>query len=379
MRILVTPHGTTQIGLLQAEYEMVREAKERERLRQIIEKEEKQREIKLKKQKEKSSVKKFVHEVTSDRNITTSVIEEVSVKQKKVPIPKFLQEKYNQQKEMLQEESIIMPTIPSTLSNAQKSMGKNGSKKKFLNVKDILKPETLSSLKKDKATAKRIKEINSFIDTNSFRTNYAEKDVMAELEEKLDVDIDLNMINLIKYLHEKKQVSENFIKQFESFSEEKLNKLNKICQIMSFKNEMEKLDQDLIKEKMRINENKLKVLYKETMDNAQLDIKFCKKILSNYNQSVNKNAIYGDLFRETKKIWDKGNVQRLQRRTFKEGINPDIDSDDKGRGRLFGVNQTAGFPTLKNFMNSNDSMSQQKLSFSKLQIKTPLNLNDFNI
>ena len=138
------------------------------------------------------------------------------------------------------------------------------------------------------------------ISNKNFRTNYAEKDVIVELFEKLDVEIDINMINLIKYLHNKEKVSENFIKQFDNFSEEKLNKLNKICQILDFNSDRQKIDDYMINEKIKSNENKLKIEYKEVIDDAKLDIKVADMIINNYNFNKNKNSVYGEKYKEIK-------------------------------------------------------------------------------
>lgn len=254
-----------------------------------------------------------------DEADSTKVVAEVKVKQKKIQIPKSIQEKYNVEKGM-QDDSIIMPSLPMELTSTRKMFNKDGSKKRFINVKEILNEKTIEKLKKQKLDAKRVKELNTVINHNCFRTNYAEKDVLVELNEKLDVDIDLNKINLIKYLHSKNQVSEKFIKQFETFSDEKLNKLNKICQIITYNNDLEKLDKDLIQERLKNNLNKVKQGYKKNIDDMENSIFFSNAILKPYKVKVDKKAIYGDLFRETKKHWEKINAEKFQRRKYRSNL-----------------------------------------------------------
>lgn len=321
MRILVTNQGQTQLSLLKIEHEAMIQEREKAKERLRLQKEEKKRQLKISKRNLKSSFQKFIH----DTNVTSTVkteenIPEINVKQKKIPIPKSISEQYNLQKEII-EDSIITPALPLTLTTSKKFFNIDGTQKKFINVKDILKPQTVNSLKDEKLKAKRVKELNTVINNNNFRTNYAEKDVLVDLFEKLDVEIDTNKINLIRYLHSKSKVSEKFINQFESFTDEKLNKLNKICQIITYKTDLTKVDKQMINEKLRSQENKLRIAYKEAINHAYEDITISRKILDSYKQSVDKKAIYGELLRKTKMVWEKNNTKRLQRKTNKEGFD----------------------------------------------------------
>ena len=146
---------------------------------------------------------------------------------------------------------------------------------------------------------KRVKELNIVITEDKFRTDYGEKDVIEDLLDKLDVEIDSNKINLIKYLYGKKEVSEKFIKQFELFSEKKLNKLNKICQIISYKKEHEMANSQTVNEKIKIGTNRIKREFKDAIDNFDNAIKFSNAVLKTYNNKVDKNKIYGVLYGET--------------------------------------------------------------------------------
>lgn len=292
-----------------------------------------------------------------------SFVEEVKVKQKRIIMPKSIQEKYNKETNE-NAHSIIVPTLPSDLSNTRKLYNKDGSKKKFLNVKDILNYNTIETLKKNKLRAKRVKELNTVINHDTFRTNYAEKDVLDELNEKLDVDIDINKINLIKYLHEKDKVSEKFIKQFESYSEEKLNKLNKICQIITYQNEMEKIDKDLIKEKIKMNLDNVKKNYKTLIDDVENDICFSNAILQPYKNKINKQAIYGDIFRETKRHWEKINADKLQRRKFNQGV---VSNENTAYGGFDKEGKYSKFPSIMSTLNTKSNFYPLKTESSKQQ------------
>jgi len=80
---------------------------------------------------------------------------------------------------------------------------------------------------------------------------------------------------------------------------------------------MERLDKDVIQDRLKMNLNKVKMGYKKVIDDVENGIFFSKAILKPYKSKVDKMAIYGDLFRETKKHWETSNVEKLQRRTYK--------------------------------------------------------------
>lgn len=359
MRILVTNQGLIQVDLLKTEHEVFKDKQEKQKIKDALKREQKVREKKMLKST-MSKIKQHnynknrislntevnnINQLTSDNNIYNASnfntlnnmhnnqIKEIQVKQKKINVHKSIQEKYNYSNYdgfnknksnygfnfdgKNDVNSIIVPSIPTSLTDKKKLINKDGSRKKYLNVKDILKEETIESLKKQKLNNKRVKEINSVITSKNFRTNYAEKDVIVDLFEKLDVEIDINMINLIKYLHNKDNVSEKFIKQFDSFSKEKINKLNKICQILHYNNDKLKIDKFLIDKKLKSNENKFKLEYKEIIDDAKMDINIGNMIINSYNFNKNKYAIYGEKLKEIKKYWSNTNAENLQRTTNK--------------------------------------------------------------
>ena len=359
MRILVTNQGLIQVDLLKTEHEVFKDKQEKQKIKDALKREQKVREKKMLKST-MSKIKQHnynknrislntevnnINQLTSDNNIYNASnfntlnnmhnnqIKEIQVKQKKINVHKSIQEKYNYSNYdgfntnksnygfnfdgKNDVNSIIVPSIPTSLTDKKKLINKDGSRKKYLNVKDILKEETIESLKKQKLNNKRVKEINSVITSKNFRTNYAEKDVIVDLFEKLDVEIDINMINLIKYLHNKDNVSEKFIKQFDSFSKEKINKLNKICQILHYNNDKLKIDKFLIDKKLKSNENKFKLEYKEIIDDAKMDINIGNMIINSYNFNKNKYAIYGEKLKEIKKYWSYTNAENLQRTTNK--------------------------------------------------------------
>ena len=290
-------------------------------------------------------------------------IEERNVKQKKIQIPKSIQEKYNSSKDIF-EDSIIMPTLPPDLTQGKKVYNKDGTKKDFINVKDILNENTITKLKQQKLKAKRVKELNTVINSNTFRTNYAEKNVLDELYEKLDVDLDMNKINLIKYLHSKEQVSEKFIKQFESFSDEKLNKLNKICQIITYKDEIQKMDKDIIQDKLKMNKETIQKFCKNTLNEIENSVNFSQAILKTYKNKPNKKAAYIDIHRETVKHWGIINADKLQRTKYNMFIGE--TSPNSGDST-----KTNGFGLTKKFM----STGIDKFGFGK---NTPSNSHRFN-
>lgn len=377
MRIVVTNKGKQYLESIKHELESENEYISNEKRLKIInlrKKIKKQKLLERQKNLKRSEEKNLIRSIRSggssqhgDESYESKSTEK-NVKQRKIQLPKSLQEKYNSNKE-ISEDSIIIPNLPPDLINSRKFLNKDGSRKKSVNVKDILSKNTVANLKLQKLKNKRVKELNTVITNDKFRTDYGEKDVIEDLLDKLDVEIDSNKINLIKYLYDKKEVSEKFIKQFELFSEKKLNKLNKICQIISYKKEHENINNQALNEKIKIGTNRIKREFKDAIDNFDNSIKFSNAVLKTYNNKVDKNKIYGFLYGETKQHWIDTNVEKLQRKTNREEFKSTAYSNLTDAKSLFSKN-------LKRQIGKNN-LQQNKEQFLNTEYTQNSNINKF--
>jgi hypothetical protein len=111
--------------------------------------------------------------------------------------------------------------------------------------------------------------------------------------------------------------------------EEKINRVNKICQIVFHNEERASLFKDTIKERLIIHKNKDKVEYKRYLDRMGQNVKNSEKILMNYSKSIDKRERYKDIHNEiVKNYWVKNNVDFINRKTAKFQSNDNKEASD---------------------------------------------------
>lgn len=297
-------------------------------------------------------------------------IKMIEIKSKKLSIPKNIAEKYN---EIRLEETSLLPVLHKKIAknidqrnSIYKSPNSNFNSKAIketdddannqLNTKSNDNKETMDtdpSMKMPNSlkinanqeddfmrTSYKMKEIindaaldniknNIIYDvtmknrlTNVVQTNFRSPfltpdEKLIDIESALDKKIKSDKANIIQYLNSKNCLSPKFIKSLSNYDEEKILRLNKICQRVI---NQEGRDEDL---KLKINgviENMhmiQKAEYKRQMSMMEIEVKNIKNICEKYPKRNNKEKYENLLFDIKKKYWDKFNVDKLTKKNLK--------------------------------------------------------------
>jgi hypothetical protein len=257
----------------------------------------------------------------------------ILIKQKKIHIPKSITEKYNED----ERQGLILPDLTINLTiNPEKNINKKGKnnyesffnrknktyndtnmlseitpRNKYL-LKEIVQPETYSNLKNKLIKEQIIENKCSKIDESKFRSTYGELSKVQQLDKLLENPINSNKISLMKYINQKKVLSNTFIKKIVECSEDKKSKANKICQIIYHDKDKWNMVNERIKEKIEDKKNKDDSKYKYDLKQMGETLKDFSSIISLYNFSDNKRERYREMHKQIdRKYWKKFNIDRL--------------------------------------------------------------------
>jgi hypothetical protein len=154
-----------------------------------------------------------------------------------------------------------------------------------------------------------------FVDHNNFRSIFKEKTEAEVLEEKMQSRIGSDRLNIIKYLSSKPTINYGFVQNLTSFDEERLNKVNKICQKVFDNDEKQELFQKIVKEKLDFKKRKDLSEYKEKLEKLSNFLISANEIKNVYNlpKNVRINK-FGDIHDDIKKnYWTKHSIEKISR------------------------------------------------------------------
>lgn len=261
----------------------------------------------------------------------------ISIKQKKIYIPKNLTEKYNED----ERQGLILPDLTINLTiNQEKNVNKLGKnnyesffnrknktynstlqnnnnnnsetpRNKYL-LREIVQPQTYTNLKNKLQKEQIITDKCSKIDESKFRSTYGELNKVQQLDKLLENPINSNKISLMRYINQKKDLSNTFIKKIAECSEDKRSKANKICQIIYHNKDKENMMNERIKEKIEDRKNKDDSKYKYDLKQMGETLKDFSSIISEYKFNDNKRERYRNQHKEIdSKYWKRFNLDRL--------------------------------------------------------------------
>lgn len=324
MRVLVTDHGKSLMEILCEEH--------------II----KNNKINLPDDynQNKSTFKSKTHRSTirSRNNLTTkassarsinnslenSFPKALEIKMKKLHISKIITEKYNNDNSnnniILSLPGIIQKKLATTSTNSI-----NISKQNFndtidmtnyqFSIKDILPQTTYKEFKEDLNRNKFLKDRNRKIDESMFRSDYKEKTDKEILEENMNAKIGSNYVNLIKYLNSRPNLNYQFVQKISGFDEDRLSKINKICQKVFDNNEKNELFNKIAKEKIKLKKRKDLSDYHDKLESLSKNLFKSSEINNEYKLPTNVRIHkYRDLHEDIKKkFWSKHSVEELSK------------------------------------------------------------------
>jgi hypothetical protein len=204
------------------------------------------------------------------------------------------------------------------INNTEPNESKNTKKLKFYSFREIIPNSTINSIKKQIISNKKIKDKLSKITDDKFRSNY---EIFTEIE-KFNNILDYPILNsnkksLIKYLNVKKNINPLNLKKILNSNNEKLNKINKLCQQLFYTEEKNKLFKEIIGEKIKSKNNDKKIEANRKMNELKNDIDGIKNCLNKYNKQFDKREKYRERFNDVVvHYWSKYNYDKLN----KEGM-----------------------------------------------------------
>jgi hypothetical protein len=271
--------------------------------------------------------------IASDDFVSSKII---SIKQKRLNIPKNVTERYNSDNKA----SFILPSV--TLPKFRETINTNfTSSNNFMNFdttkginsvrntytfRDVLEDNTYKDLKKRLNADKKMKDRLSRIDETKFRSVYGEKNSVEKLDEMLGKNINTDRINLINFLNKKKDVSDVLIKRLSEYSEDKINKVNKICQIVFFNEERSQIYKERINERIQAKKNRENTEYKTSIEEMGDNMKSFGNILKDYERSCDKRERFRDIHNDVvNKFWKKYQVNRFDKNSNRSRSQSIID------------------------------------------------------
>ena len=141
--------------------------------------------------------------------------------------------------------------------------------------------------------------------------------VLADVNDRVNAKIKADKVNLIYYLNSKKKVSEVLINKLSSFDEERMIRVNKICQKVAQSSEKDLVFHKIIQNKIQAKNIKEKDDYRKTLIRMENDVKKEGQILQNNIRPPDDKERYYYLHKEFQKKWERYKVNHLFDRKFR--------------------------------------------------------------
>jgi len=245
----------------------------------------------------------------------------IRINMKKVVFPKVLQTKYELDK-------IQQKTENEELNEENKSKGDEKIKTEYkLSLGEIIDNKKVDKLKTEVKNRERTKEKLSVITEQNFRTNYAFKPKIEELKEILSYKkIRGDKPELIKYINTHNHITDLFLKNLVTSTNDDIKKYEKISQTLLFNKELDlKLMSD-IKRKVRIKQNMTKLRITNDLNKMNKEVKLEAEILNKYQKIYDKKLNYMEKHKEIEKTWKKSGINYLATRKYIQKKPPSENS-----------------------------------------------------
>ena len=253
-------------------------------------------------------------------------------------IPFLMSKKYNDNNNNSSQKTNSVPdlfysineTIDKEITNKSRNIKLPVIRTSFP-IKYIINPYSYKKLENEvKCKRDNLKRVK--LNENNFRSEYYD-DPVKKFERSVSSEIKIQNKNLIMYLNEDNDISNNFIKQLSNFNDEKLIKLNKICQkLFLFKNKNQNIQKN-IKDKLNEDTVKINNTYKNRLNELKKDLEKSKSILNFQYPKFNKKDRYINQYRKAEKDWIRYDTERYFKKSEppKNSANPKkilVENDD---------------------------------------------------
>lgn len=234
----------------------------------------------------------------------------------KINVSKSIIEKYDRTNST--SNLILSNKISSFLSNENKKISKNKSSNniKILSFNEIIPENIVKNMKIQFINDKIMKNKLSKVDENKFRSIYKIKTDLEKLDDILSFPkINSNKISLIRYLNNCKKIKPKILETLVKSNKEKINKLDKLAEVIMNEDENKKLQNSIIQKKNIQNEESVYINKEINKMKKQMD--GFKNRLEKYKILIDKKDKYRDLLKDIENnYWNKYNYDKLNKKSF---------------------------------------------------------------
>lgn len=255
---------------------------------------------------------------SSTPNVTYS--KNLQINQKKLFIPKQIMDRYNSnidEDKKIKESIIDKKEYKGTFGS---SYSPDLSLKDSFALKEIFQPNVCEYLKKKVNLKMQVKKKSPSVSENNFRSVY-QKDIAEELENNLNREIRSDSVNLIRYLNNRSNLSETTINRLCEYDDDKINRLNKVCQKIFYNDECEVKLKENISNTIKLHKMKEQAEYKNRLSQMGAEVVQIKSILDINRRPFNDKERYLERHKDIQKVWEKNQINRLLVKEKKPGLD----------------------------------------------------------
>ena len=258
----------------------------------------------------------------------------VNIAETKLKIPPIMEEKYT--KIESKEKDYDQQVIPDVFLSINKSIdsnlsSSNNSKLPIIRssfpIKYVIKPETYKKLEDDiKKQQEDLVIKGKKVNDTCFRSEVFE-DPKKLFDKNSLKEIHAENRNLIMYLNSDETISNQYMDKLNRYNNDRLKKLNKICQSAFYYRDQSALIEKYIKQKLIHDAVQTSEYYKEKLDEMKSDLDKSKDYFREF-PTFNKRERYAAQIKKAENDWVKYHTARLYKKSNPAITNLYIEEKD---------------------------------------------------
>ena len=258
----------------------------------------------------------------------------VNIAETKLKIPPIMEEKYS--KVESKDKDYDQQVIPDVFLSINKSIDSNLSSlnnsklpiiRSSFPIKYVIKPETYKKLEDDiKKQQEDLVIKGKKVNDTCFRSEVFE-DPKKLFDKNSLKEIHAENRNLIMYLNSDETISNQYMDKLNRYNNDRLKKLNKICQSAFYYRDQTALIEKYIKQKLIHDAVQTSEYYKEKLDEMKSDLDKSKDYFREF-PTFNKRERYAAQIKRAENDWIKYNTARLYKKSNPAITNLYIEEKD---------------------------------------------------
>ena len=261
---------------------------------------------------------------------------EISLKERKLKIPYEIEEKYNKSNtnNSIDSNKQVIPDILYDINKSMELDNRNNSSNSKLPIirnsypiKYIINPLSYKKLEKDVKNKISLIKKGKKLTEDNFRSHVYE-DPKKIFDKNNSFEIHAENRNLIMYLNNDETISNSYIAKLNKYNNEKIKKLNKICQSAFFYKKQGESINNYIKQKLKNDVIQVNDYYKNKLKQMKKDLDESKKYFKFGMHKFNKRERYINQIRKAEKDWVTFNITRLYKRSDPPKTNIYVHPDE---------------------------------------------------